>query len=237
MRAKDSSAVFLCETWSNDEYLEILQCCLHFNNKLLVPSNKKGEGLALFWNKDLDLSVSSYSCNHIDIVINSGTSDAWHLTFVYGALETHQRVDTWNLIRRLSQQFQLPWCYMGDFKGIVISAKIQGRRPRLERQMQAFCDVLDECGMLDLGYHGSPFTWSNNRDPLNTTWVRLDRGVATMDWIQKFKAARIDHLDVTNFDHKCLHLEFKPCNPANHSRKPFRFKEIWTSDVRCEATI
>ena len=62
MRAKDPSAVFLCETWSNDEYLEILQCCLHFNNKLLVPSNKKGEGLALFWKKDLDLSVSSYSC-------------------------------------------------------------------------------------------------------------------------------------------------------------------------------
>jgi ribonuclease HI len=237
VRAKDPSAVFLCETWSNDEHLENLRCRLHFNNKLLVPSNKKGGGLALFWNKSFDLSVLSYSCNHIDTVVHSGTSDAWRLTFVYGAPETHLRVETWNLLRRLSGQLQLPWCCIGDFNEIILSTEMQGRRPRPERQMKEFRNVLDDCGMLDLGFRGSPFTWCNNRDPPNTTWVRLDRGVATVDWINKFGGARLEHLDVTNSDHKCLHLELEPCNQPHSLRKPFRFEEIWTSDSGCESTI
>jgi hypothetical protein len=235
--AKDPSAVFLCETWSNDEHLEHLRCRLHFNNKLLVLSNKKGGGLALFWNKSFDLSVLSYSCNHIDTVVHSGTSDAWRLTFVYGALETHRRIETWNLIRRLSQQHHLPWCCIGDFNEIVLSSEMQGRRPRPERQMKDFREVLDECGMMDLGYRGSPFTWCNNRDPPNTTWVRLDRGVASLSWLHKFQNARLEHLNVTNSDHKCLHLELEPCNQPQYLRKPFRFEEIWTTDAGCEDTI
>jgi hypothetical protein len=150
VRVKDPSAVFLCETWSNDEHLENLRCRLHFNNKLLVPSNKKGGGLALFWNKSFNLSVLSYSCNHIDTVVHSGTSDAWRLTFLYGAPETHLRIETWNLIRRLSGQIHLPWCCIGDFNEIILSTEMQGRRPRPERQMKDFHEVLDDCGMLDL---------------------------------------------------------------------------------------
>jgi hypothetical protein len=79
-------------------------------------------------------------------------------------------------------------------------------------------------------------TWCN-RDPPNTTRVRLDRGVATLEWLHKFLATLVEPLDVTNSDHKCLRLEFEPRNLASHPRKPFRFEEIWTSDVGCEATI
>ena len=103
--------------------------------------------------------------------------------------------------------------------------------------MKDFREVQDECGMLDLGYQGFPFTWCNNRDPPNTTWVRLDRGVATLDWVHKFHGARLEHLNVTNSNHKCLHLELEPCNQPHQVRRPFRFEEIWTSDVGCEATI
>ena len=79
-------------------------------------------------------------------------------------------------------------------------------------------------------------TWCN-RDPPNTTRVRLDRGVATLEWLHKFSATLVEPLDVTNSNHKCLRLEFEPRNSASHPRKPFRFEEIWTSDVGCEATI
>jgi ABC-type Zn uptake system ZnuABC Zn-binding protein ZnuA len=48
MRAKDPSAIFLMETWSNEEYLETLRCKLHFISKLVVLSNNKDGGLALF---------------------------------------------------------------------------------------------------------------------------------------------------------------------------------------------
>jgi hypothetical protein len=115
VRVKAPSAVFLMETWSNEDYLEILRCKLQFSNKLVVRSNKKGGGLALFWSDDLNVFIKSYSCSHIDAVINEGMSDAWRLTGVYGAPETHNRSETWDLIRRQDGLYQLPWCCLGDF--------------------------------------------------------------------------------------------------------------------------
>ena len=102
VRAKDPSAVFLIETWSKSEYLEVIRCHLHFNNKFVVPSSNKGGGLALFWNNNLDVTIKSFSCHHIDTVINKGKEDVWRLTGIYGAPETHKRQDTWTLLNRLS---------------------------------------------------------------------------------------------------------------------------------------
>ncbi|GMY27151.1 hypothetical protein FCV25MIE_22393 [Fagus crenata] len=79
--------------------------------------------------------------------------------------------------------------------------------------------------------------WSNNKDPLATTWVRLDRGLATLSWVQKFPAASVEHLDVINSDHKCLLLTREPRGAQCFQRKPFRFEEVWTSDEGCENTI
>ena len=169
VRAKAPSAVFLIETWSNEDYLEILRCNLHFSNKFVVHSNKKGGGLALFWNVDLNVSIKSYSHNHIDVIINEGMSDAWRLTGVYGAPETHNRPKTWDLLRKLDGLFQLPWYCLGDFNEVVKLEEMCGRLNRPEKQMQAFRNVLDDCGLVDLGFHGFPFTWCNNRDPPHTT--------------------------------------------------------------------
>ena len=94
VRVKAPSAIFLMETWSNEDYLEVLRCNLQVSNKLVVQNNKKGGGLALLWNDDLDVSIKSYSNNHIDAVINEGKPDAWRLTGVYGAPETQNRYKT-----------------------------------------------------------------------------------------------------------------------------------------------
>ena len=216
VRAKAPTAVFLMETWSNEDYLEILRCKLQFSNKLVVRSNKKGGGLALFWNNDLNAFIKSYSCSHIDAVINEGMSNAWRLTGVYGAPETHNRSETWDLLLRLNGLYQLPWCCLGDFNEVIKLEEQHGRHLRPAHQMQAFRDVLDECGLVDLGFNGFPFTWCNNRNPPNTTWVRLDRAVSTTDWLMRYPCARVDHLDVIKSDHKCLWLV---CEPKN-SRKP-----------------
>ena len=71
----------------------------------------------------------------------------------------------------------------GDFNEIVKIEEMHRRNRRLDRQMQGFCDALDECDLLDLGYRGSPFTGCNNRDSPATTWVRLNRGLENLSWV------------------------------------------------------
>ena len=114
---------------------------------------------------------------------------------------------------------------------------MHGRLKRPDRQMQAFRSALDDCGLLDLGFHGFPYTWCNNRDPPHTTWVRLDRAVANSEWLARFPRARVDHLDVIKSDHKCLWIVCEPPESRRQRRRPFRFEEMWISDSGCERTI
>ena len=77
---------------------------------------------------------------------------------MYGAPETHNRPKTWDLLRRLDGFYQLPWCCLRDFNEVVKLEEMHGRFKRLDRQMQAFRSVLDECGLMDLGFNGFPYT-------------------------------------------------------------------------------
>ena len=86
---------------------------------------------------------------------------------------------------------------LGDFNEIVKLEEMKGRRPRPERQMSAFRETLDNCGLID-------------RDPPNTTWVCLDRAVANMDWLNHYLAAHVEHVNVINSDHKCIWMQWDP---------------------------
>uniref|UniRef100_A0A2N9IE82 Reverse transcriptase domain-containing protein n=1 Tax=Fagus sylvatica TaxID=28930 RepID=A0A2N9IE82_FAGSY len=128
----------------------------------------------------------------------------------------------------------VPWCCMGDFNELVRIEEKQGRHTRSERQMQLFRDVLDDCGFVDLGFNGPKFTWTNNRIG-DMTWERLDRAVATPEWLLRFPLARVHHLDVRWSDHKPLWVSTNPM--IRSTRKPFRFEEVWTSDQGCEEVV
>ncbi len=88
--------------------MERLRCQLQFENKFIAQSRNKGGGLYLLWKKEVKLRVYSFPHSHIDAVVNENQPDAWQFTGFYGAPETHNREESWNLLRRLNAQFKLP---------------------------------------------------------------------------------------------------------------------------------
>lgn len=68
--------------------------------------------------------------------------------------------------------------------------------------MHDFRDVLDECGFIDLGFMGNKFTWHQNFPDCVTIWERLDRAVGTNEWLSKFPATKVYHLECGTSDHK-----------------------------------
>ena len=100
--------------------------------------------------------------------------------------------------------------------------------------MQPFCEVLDECRLIDLGFVGSDFTWHKNY-PRYTVWERLDRAVATDEWLLKFPDTKVYHLDVTTSDHKPLWIV--PEGVVCTQQRPFRFEQMWMTDKGCGETI
>ena len=158
VRNKDPAAVFIIETWLDDDHLEVIRCKLSFANKFVVLRRNRDGGLVLFWKCDLALTIQSFSFYHIDTLINEGTNEVWRFTGFYRAPKTQNRINSWNILRTLHSQFSLPWCCARDFNEVASLDEKRGGRPRAELQMQAFHDVLDDCCFQHLGFHGPKFT-------------------------------------------------------------------------------
>ncbi|XP_050290036.1 uncharacterized protein LOC126728215 [Quercus robur] len=235
---KDPKIVFLMETKVEKCAFDKIGRRIHFTNLFFVPCVKSGRGLALFWKSDVDASVQTSSECHIDVVINQGEDDTWRFTGFYGDPDTASRENSWDLLRSLSHRFNFPWMCMGDFNEILFANEKVGWLDRSERQMQGFRDALDYCALKDMGYTRFPYTWCNRRPGDQNTWIRLDRGVATVDWVFRFLAFHIHHLDAFHSDQKPLLL----CSDSEFKRFykkgcPFRFEAMWLKDNTCEEVI
>lgn len=168
-------------------------------------------------------------------MINLGIDDTWSSTGFYRALKVANEVDSWSMLCHLTSQYNLSWVCIDDFNEIAkVEEKLKGEI-RSEKQMQYFRDCQDFCGLKDLGYTGLPFTWCNMWFDGSLVWVRLDRALATTDWILKFPSIHPHHLQGLSSDHKPLWLASDDVNTRFYqSQKPFRFEAMWLKDDCCE---
>jgi hypothetical protein len=66
----------------------------------------------------------------------------------------------------------------GDFNEVLSRDEHMSRVERGEQQMKLFRDCLEDCNLLDLGFIGPKFTWTNKKSGDKNVKVRLDRAVA-----------------------------------------------------------
>jgi hypothetical protein len=117
---------------------------------------------------------------------------------------------------------------LGDFNDILsCDEKWGGNRPSNSRMLE-FRNCLNACSMIDLGFSGPRFTWSNCHDVSYLIMERLDRALANLDWRILFPEATVSHLTRTHSDHCPLLLTLCPIIPHVLPR-PFRFESIWFS--------
>ena len=79
-----------------------------------------------------------------------------------------------------------PLIFFGDFNEISFEEEKEGGRSRRENQMQALRDVVDRCGLKDLGLVDELFTW-----PKGGIKEILDRCLADVNWHCKFSNAKV----------------------------------------------
>lgn len=127
---------------------------------------------------------------------------------------------------------------IGDFNEIILAEEKQRDLDRPEAQMQSFRDALDFCRLKDLGFNGFLFTWCNRRPKDQDMWIRLDSGVATVEWILCFPTTRIHYLDCFHSNHKPIILWMdSELNRFCKKSRPFWFKVMWLKDNTCEEVI
>jgi len=117
-----------------------------------VSREVRGCEIVIFWKKDVDFSLGTFSPNHIDGLLNKAKEDEWRFIGFYGESDTSNHHLSWTCLRRLKARNSIPWLCARDFNEITRSHEKLGGRLRLVRQMQEFRDVLDEFGFRDLWF-------------------------------------------------------------------------------------
>ena len=210
---------------------------IRFVNGLFVPCQGHSGGLALLWSREINLEIKSFDNHHIDtIVMEESSNFKWRLTGFYGHPQTHIRQKSWDLLAYLKNQSQLPWFCYGDFNEILLMEEKLGRATRCQSQMDRFRGMVNLCGVKDLGYSGTYFTWCNMQSGDNRVYLRLDRAFATSDWIDKFGEVRVNHLVDSTSDHCALFIA-DPRAPKQPRVRHFHFEAMWTKNEACTNII
>ncbi|XP_073353716.1 uncharacterized protein [Aegilops tauschii subsp. strangulata] len=149
------------------------------------------------------------------------------------------RKKSWDAIRYLRAQDDLPWICVGDFNEALFQADQSGGNLRSFNQMEDFRDFLAECGLADLGFSGYQFTWDNKREGDDNIQVRLDRAVCNGDFLSIFPETLVEHLMTEESDHQVILVRALETAPNEHARgpRPFRFEEAWTRHDQYDSMV
>ena len=151
IQAKDPTIVFLAETWTDDARLDQVLRNFDFKNKWFVAGGNRGSGLVLLWEEEIRITVEDSSKYCINVLVEKNTPQEWRFTGFYGEPVTARRHEAWSKLRTLNDKPNIPWLCAGDFNEITRQEEKVGRAICAHSQMQAFRDVIDECGFMDLG--------------------------------------------------------------------------------------
>ncbi len=188
----------------------------------------------MMWSEALEIDVIDYNSQIIAINIKDGQC-SWSLVGFYGPLYQSKRRKAWENLATLLESLDGPWICFGDFNVVLGDNEKEGGRIGNSSTPNYLKDILFELGVMDLGFSGNTFTWTNKRWGKNCIRERLDMGIANISWRLNFPKAAIFHLGAIKSDHCPLLLD--TWLQALISNRPFRFKVAWTIDPRCMEVI
>ena len=183
-----------------------------------VAASGSSGGLVLSWRPGVDLECFISNTNNISVWCYSDPPQSlWILSYVYGPPKRSDKYEFWDSFAAIEDGFEASWLCIGDFNQ---SEKIGGR-PVSSSSNCPFKNFIDHFGMIDVGFVGNLFTWTNNRKGLENIKERLDRGLASPSWVHLHSDFSLIHLPALNSDHNPISLN---TNTTSCSLlRPFRF--------------
>jgi hypothetical protein len=112
------------------------------------------------------MNIMNYDLNYIDMLISSTNNrQSWRATGIYGFPQAQNKHLTCQLINDLSCINNYPsWLCFGDFNMALTNDEKSGGNLLDPNITTSFRNTLNHCDLQDLGYTGSPYTWTNRQD-------------------------------------------------------------------------
>ena len=244
LSSENPQMVFLSETKLKQREMEFVLKKLKIDKMIVIDcegvGRKRSGGLVLFWRAEFDIQVTSWSQNHIDVIVREAEGSEWRFTGIYGHPEDENKEKTGALMEILARANSLPWLCGGDFNLMLMASEKKGGDAFKIQEAEILRRAVEKCQFVDMGFVGYEFTWSNNRGGEANIQERLDRFLATEAWKTKFPGSYVVHLPKRKSDHvPILACVSGGRNRTGQSQKtrPFRFEALWLREKDSEKVV
>ena len=172
----------------------------------------------------MDISQLANTEQEIHVIVKIRSSNLnWLLSTIYASPRCAERQVLWSNLKMMAEVHEMPWVMTGDFNEPLMEGdKFGGRGLTVSRALQ-FKECLDACSMIDIGFSGPRFTWTNRREVQALIQERIDRFFMNSQWCLMYPKARVVHLTRCHSDHAPILMELQPRLHENR-RKLFKFQ-------------
>lgn len=228
------SIIVIIEPKINHRRIDQIARSIGFDN--YAHGDEINNRIWIMWTAALEVTNFLWRPYQVTVSITTVNSDSMiYYTFVHAPCVFSDQQVVWDEIVNLSSSFSMPWIVAGDFNAISSWDEKKGGNRDGDESIQSFNLFMMQAGLIDIGYHGNDYTWSNNQTGNARIWERLDRALVNNHAMVSLPNFRLDHLQrVIHSDH-CpilLHLKDEPPRKAL-----FRFQKCWAKHPSFENFI
>ncbi|MCI05437.1 endonuclease/exonuclease/phosphatase family protein, partial [Trifolium medium] len=209
--------------------MENIRVMLQYDSCFSIDVEGRSGGLAVMWKDHVRCRVLNYSRNFINLIVEDDVNGEWRLTCYYGYPERSRRRMAWNLLRELRNMSPLPWCVIGDFNDLLSQDDKKGLHSHPNWLCYGFRNAVSDCDLTNIQLEGYPFTWIKSRGTEHVIEERLDRALASTEWISQFPKAKLINLLTSYSDHSPILLQCSPLIRQEH-KYAFKFENSWLQE-------
>lgn len=122
------------------------------------------------------------------------------------------------------------WCIIGDFNNILEVTEKRGNHERPNWMITGFRQAVQDCELVDIPLEGYPFMLSKSLGTERAVEVKLDRAMASNNWLTLFPNVQLTSRVASTSNHcpLLLRCEVQTMVPSRPYR--FRFENAWLQE-------
>ena len=182
-------------------------------------------GIWVLWNSDrVNVAHLASTEQEIHFTVKVRISNViWLFSIVYASPRCAERHILWNNLMKVADLHNMPWVIAGDFNEPLVNDDKFGGRAVSVNSSLLFKECLDKCNMIDIGFAGPRYTWTNRREIQALIQERIDRFFVNPQWCLLYPDAKVTHLPSYHSDHCPVLLEMQ-LGVSRGKKRPFRFQ-------------
>ncbi|KAL8159630.1 hypothetical protein V2J09_001167 [Rumex salicifolius] len=223
IHSRNVSMLGLFETQVSGEHADAICKRIQLKKFFRVESQGRTTVVWVFWDEekaDVQVVSSQQHCVRTKITISS-------LRLRLCATHYVQETSFWSALEAESAEISELLFVGGDFNYIVDSFERRGGSGYLHNDSTVFMNLINESGLIDMGFCGQNFTWSRGLEVENYVAKLLDRVLIDNDARFQWPEAFVHHLSKFGSDHTPLLLSLETRLNWNPRRRSFRFEADW----------